>query len=156
MVTTRGVVNCFVVLHYKNKLIYIHFFRPAQSLGPDWRKWGKWHQDFWLDKIRGTGLDSILLVCTHSRDGHCEQDTESLPRLCESDWTGLDSNRLCWCVRTLMLQNCQSFLNDPCLYLRGKAVHCTLQSHHPLMPLVWLSTQNIHKGWAVEGEHTLT
>ena len=44
-------------------------------------------------------LDSNLLVCTHCLGGHCKQATESLPRLCESDWTGLDSTWLCRCVR---------------------------------------------------------
>jgi hypothetical protein len=43
--------------------------------------------------------DSTLLVCTHCRGGHCKQATESLLSLRESDWTGLDSTRLCWCVR---------------------------------------------------------
>jgi hypothetical protein len=28
-------------------------------------------------------------------------NAESLPRLCESGWTGLDSTQLCWCVCTI-------------------------------------------------------
>ena len=53
-----------------------------------------WHQDSWLGKTRVTRLDSTLLVCTHCHGCHCKQATESLPGLCESEWTGLDSTLL--------------------------------------------------------------
>jgi len=54
-----------------------------------------------LDSARLVWLDSTLLAFKHCRGCHCKYATESLPRHCESDWTGLDSTRLCWSVRTL-------------------------------------------------------
>jgi hypothetical protein len=48
----------------------------------------------YCSKITKTHWDSGVLDWT--RIGRCEQ-----PLTLESDWTGLNSTRLCWCVRTL-------------------------------------------------------
>jgi hypothetical protein len=103
--TTRGVVNCLVVLHQKNKLLYTHFFRHAQSLESDWRKWNMRNQESWLGKTRVTRLVSTLLVCTHCRCGHVSKPQSAAASL----WVGLDWTRLYWCVRSLSGSTCITF-----------------------------------------------
>jgi hypothetical protein len=49
-----------------------------------------------VQRVLTTHWDSRRLDWT--RLGRCEH-----PVTLESDWTGLDSTRLCWCVRTLWL-----------------------------------------------------
>ena len=49
-----------------------------------------------VQRVLKTHWDSRRLDWTHL--GRCEH-----PLTLESDWTGLDSTGLCWCVRTLIL-----------------------------------------------------
>jgi hypothetical protein len=62
-----------------------------------------------VQRVLKTHWDSRRLYWT--RLGRCEH-----PLTLESDWTGLDSTRVCWCVRTLTLhvsrvsENCVSSL----------------------------------------------